>query len=192
MTFTMKKPTNITVTPATEILAAAINKAIAPMREELRKAAEQDDYLEAEALKYHPNKAKEEWQKLFDSALEGDEKAAAVITQHGGAENYVANVSAPYHLRDGMRKRHAEGCAGLLMRMTEALIPAVREAGAQIQRQFEDVTERMGELPGGVSQWDTRVRSMVGAFERVPEFAARGTGPAWLLRENGLGEAVGI
>ncbi len=186
------KPTNITVIPATEILAAAINKAIEPLRDELRTAALQDDRLEAEALKYHPTKAKEEWQKLYDQALEGDEKAAAIITEHGGAEQYVANVSGPYHLREGMRKRHAEGCAGLLLRMTQALVPAVREAGAQIQRQFEEVTQRMGELPGGQSQWDARVRSMVSAFERVPEFATRGTGPAWLLRENGLGEAVGI
>jgi hypothetical protein len=186
------KPTNITVTPAPEILSAAINEAIKPMREELRTAAQQDDRLDAEAAKYHPTKAREEWQRLHERALDGDEEAAAVITQHGGAEHYVANVSAPYHLRDGMRKRHAEGCAGLFLRMTQAVIPAVREAGAQIQRQFEDVTQHMGELPGGVSQWDTRVRAMVANLEKLPQQAALGTGPAWLLRENGLGEAVGL
>ncbi len=189
----MKHPkSKIEVTPAPEILAAAINSAIAPMREELRTAAQQDDRLEAEALKYHPGKAREEWQKLFDRALEGDEQAAAIIAQHGGAEQYVANVSGPYHLRDGMRKRHAEGCAGLFLRMTQALIPAVREAGAQIQAQFDDVTQRMGELPGGVTQWDARVRSMAANFEKLPQQVGLGIGPAWLLRESGLGEAVGI
>lgn len=188
----MKKPTNITVTPAPEILAAAINKAIAPMREDLRHAAAEDLRLHAEAEKFNPTKAREDWQKLHDKALAGDEAAAAEIVAHGGADQYVANVSAPYHLREGMRQRHAEQCAGLFHRLVTALIPAVREAGAQIQAQFEDVTAKMGELPGGISMWDQRVRAMVANFEKLPEHALNGIGAAYVLRENGLAEAIGI
>jgi hypothetical protein len=189
----MKPKTNkIEVTPAPEILGAAIEKSIAPMREELRTAAREDLRLHAEAEKYAPGKARTEWQKLHDRALGGDEAAAAEITKHGGAERYVEHVSAPYHLREGMRKRHAENCSGLFHRLTETLIPAVRVAGDEIQRQFTDVTEKMGELPGGITMWDQRVRSLVANFEKLPERALLGTGPAYLLRENGLGEAVGI
>ena len=70
--------------------------------------------------------------------------------------------------------------------MAEKLVPAVNEAGAVIQKQFAETMDALGELPGGLSTWDARVRSFKTNVEAAIRQAELGTGAAYLLEGLGL------
>lgn len=180
------KTNTITLTSPRDILDAAIAKALAPFRDELAEAAATDRRLYAETLDIHPNKAKADGEALMEAAADGDEKAMRQLEKDDGLIGYVNRRTALFPVKEAARVKAAQKFAKVLGRAADKLVPAVREAGVVIQKQFADTMDALGELPGGVSMWDAHVRSFDGNIKSAVNQAELGSGAAYLLESLGL------
>lgn len=166
------KTSTITVTSPRDILDAAIAKALAPFRGELLEAAKLDRKLYAETLNIHPQKVKRDGEKLMEDA--------------DGLIGYVNRRTALFPVKEAARVKTAEKFSKTFQPVVDKLVPAIREAGAVIQKQFEGTMDALGELPGGLSMWDAHVRSMEGNLQQAVVQAGLGAGAAYLLESLGL------
>lgn len=180
------KTKTVTLTSPREILDAAIVKALAPFREELAEAAATDRRLYAETLDIHPTKVKEDGDKLMEAAADGDEAAMKQLEKDDGLIGYVNRRTALFPVKEAARVKAAQKFSKVLERVAEKFIPAIREAGAVIQKQFEQTMDALGELPGGQSMWEAHVRSLEGNVEWSIKQAELGAGAAYLLEGLGL------
>jgi len=181
----MKRST-ITLTSPRDILDTAITSALAPFKAELAQAADTDRKLYAETLDIHPNKVKKDGEDLMEAAANGDPEAMRQLEQDNGLIGYVNRRTALYPVKEAARVRAAEKFADQFAPVADQLIPAVREAGAVIQKQFEGTMEALGELPGGLSMWNGYVRSFEGNVRGAIRQAKAGAGAAFLLEGLGL------
>lgn len=180
------KTSTITLTSPRDILDAAIAKALAPHKKQLTEAAETDRRLYAETVDIHPNKVKKDGEDLMEAAANGDADAMRQLEENDGLIGYVQRRTALYPVKEAARKRAAEKFADLFAPIVDELVPAVREAGAVIQKQFEGTMEALGELPGGQSMWESYVRSFEGNVRGAIRQAKTGAGAAYLLEGLGL------
>ena len=180
------KTNTVTLTSPRDILDAAIAKAIAPFRGELAEAAATDRRLYAETLDIHPNKVKADGEKLMEAAADGDEAAMKQLEDDDGLIGYVNRRTALFPVKEAARVKAAQKFSKVLERVADKLVPAVREAGAVIQKQFEGTMDALGELPGGISMWDAHVRSFEGNVRGSIKQAELGSGAAYLLESLGL------
>lgn len=180
------KTSTITVTSPRDILDAAIAKALAPFRGELLEAAKLDRKLYAETLNIHPQKVKRDGEKLMEDAANGDEAAMKQLEDADGLIGYVNRRTALFPVKEAARVKTAEKFSKTFQPVVDKLVPAIREAGAVIQKQFEGTMDALGELPGGLSMWDAHVRSMEGNLQQAVVQAGFGAGAAYLLESLGL------
>jgi BMFP domain-containing protein YqiC len=180
------KTSTITLTCPRDILDAAIAKALAPFRDELLDASKLDRKLYAETVGIHPNKVKADGEKLMEDAANGDEAAMKQLEDADGLIGYVNRRTALFPVKEAARVKAAERFAKVLARVADKLVPAVREAGAVIQKQFEGTMDALNELPGGLSMWDAHVRSLEGNVHGAIRQAEMGAGAAYLLEGLGL------
>ena len=180
------KTSTVTLTSPRDILDAAIAKAIAPFRDELSEAAALDRKLYAETLDIHPSKVKADGEKLMEAAADGDEAAMKQLEADDGLIGYVNRRTALFPVKEAARVKAAQKFSKVLDRVADKLVPAIREAGAVIQRQFEQTMLELGELPGGQSMWEAHVRSLEGNIRGAVKQADMGAGAAYLLEGLGL------
>jgi hypothetical protein len=178
--------TSIRITPPAEILAEKISEALAPFKDALSAACKRDVELAAAAELCRPDKIKIAGDTLMGQAIHGDEKAMKQLEAAGGLDAWVASKSAVYPIKDAARHHHAVTSAELFERAAVKLIPALETAGAEIQKQFENVMAEMGELPGGLSQWGSNIQGRCNSITAAVRRAHNGEGLAWIFEQLGL------
>jgi hypothetical protein len=176
------------ITPAQDIISAAITAALQPFKAQLAAACERDVQLAAEAEKIHPDKCKAQGFALMEAAVAGNEAAMRELEGAGGLDAWIAGRAAVYPIREGARHHHACDSAELFERAAAKLIPALEKAGADIQAQFEQTMTALGELPGGLSQWDAAIRAKIDGINGAVQQGKRGVGLAYLVQGLGLRE----
>lgn len=179
-------PATIKITPAQGILSSAITEALAPFKAELAAACKRDLELAAAAEKIHPDKCKAEGMALMAQAVAGDDAAMKQLEDAGGLDAWVSNKSALYPVKEGARHHHACQSAELFERAAERLIPAIEDAAAKIQTQFESVMTELGELQPGQSEWGALIRNKCNAITAAVQQGNRGVGFAYLAEGLGL------
>jgi hypothetical protein len=175
----------MTITHPEVIISDAIAKAIKPFKTELATAAKLDVELADKADSYHEDKVKPAAAELLHRATT-DDSALAEIEAAGGLDAWIAARCAMHLPHENRRERHATDSAALLEKMAGAIVPALESAREKIQKQFETVMSELGELPGGLSQWDANIRNQRNGIEAAAKHAQRGVGPAWILGQLGL------
>jgi hypothetical protein len=110
------------------------------------------------------------------------------LEKAGGLDAWVASRAALYPVKEGARHYHAVASAELFETAAQRLIPALERAAADIQSQFENVMASLGELPGGLSQWDSAIRAKIDGINGAVQQGKRGVGLAYLVQGLGLRE----
>jgi hypothetical protein len=182
------KNASITITAPSDILHQAIAAAIKPHVKALAEAAARDIELDAKANAVHPDRIKAQGLTLIDRANAGDDKALAELEKHGGLDGYIQAKAGMFPIYEGACRAHAMAAVPLFEALARDLIPAMQEAGKNIQKQFTEVMGALGELSPGLSEWDASIRNRSNSIKGAIKRAEIGLGPAFLLSQLGLAE----
>jgi hypothetical protein len=188
----MKKPASNTVVLVhpKDILTRHLAQAVKPYAAELRQAAAIDREFEKEMLATHPDTAKKEANELLERASKGDSRAEGVLRSAGGTEAYIKAKCGLFDLARAKFEGAAKASAPLWTKVSAAALAALEAANREIQTQWQQACEHLGE-PGGLSSWDTYCRNLRNGFERAPYAAEKlRQGAAWQIEQLGLAEVV--
>ena len=184
------KPTTVALTHPRDILNRHLAQAVKPFAADLRKAAALDRELEKEMLATHPDTAKKEADQLLERAAAGDSKAEGTLRSAGGTEAFVRAKCAMFDLARAKHEGAAKASAPLWTKVSAVVIAAINAANGEIQSQWRQACEHLGE-PCDLSSWDTYCRNLKTGIERAP-FAAENLrhGAAWQIESLGLSEVI--
>jgi hypothetical protein len=184
------KPTTLALAHPKDILNRHLRDAVKPHAAALRQAAALDRELEKEMLATHPDDAKKQANALLEAAANGDKKAEATLREAGGTESFVKNRSALFDLARAKHEGAAKASAPLWQKVSDAVLAAIESANREIQEQWQQACDHLGE-PSGLSSWDNTLRNLKNGISRAP-FAAENLrhGAAWQIESLGLAEVI--
>ena len=186
------RPTNnaVVLNHPKDILNRHLRDAVKPHASALRQAAALDRELEKEMLVTHPDDAKKQASALLEAASNGDKKAEETLRAAGGTEAFIKAKSAMFDLARAKHEGAAKATAPLWTKVSAAVIAAIESANREIQEQWNQACEHLGE-PSGLSSWDTHCRNLKTGITRAP-FAAENLkhGAAWQIESLGLAEVI--
>jgi hypothetical protein len=173
-----------------DILNRHLRQALKPHAAALRQAAALDLELAGEMTALHPDVAKKEANILLEAAANGDKRAEATLREAGGTDAYVRNKCGLFDLARAKFEGAAKASAPLWTKVSAAVITAIESANREIQEQWNQACDHLGEPPG-LSTWDTFCRNLKTGITRAP-FAAENLrhGAAWQIEALGLSEAI--
>jgi hypothetical protein len=184
------KPTTVALNHPREILNRQLRDAVKPHASALRQAAALDRELEKEMLATHPDDAKKQANALLEAAATGDKRAEETLRSAGGTEAFVRAKCAMFDLARAKHQGAAKASAPLWTKVSTAVIAAIESANREIQEQWNQACEHLGE-PSGLSSWDAHCRNLKNGITRAP-FAAENLrhGAAWQIESLGLAEVI--
>jgi hypothetical protein len=186
------RPTNnaVVLNHPKDILNRHLRDAVKPHAAALRQAAALDRELEKEMLATHPDDAKKQANVLLEAASNGDKKAEETLRAAGGTEAFIKAKSAMFDLARAKHEGAAKATVPLWEKVSAAVIAAIESANREIQEQWNQACEHLGE-PSGLSSWDVFCRNLKTGITRAP-FAAENLkhGAAWQIESLGLAEVI--
>jgi len=184
------KPTTVALSHPQDIINRHLRAAVKPFAADLRQAAAIDRSFEAEMVLTHPDRAKKEANELLERAANGDTKAEGILRSAGGTEAFIKAKTAMFDLARAKFEGGCKASAPLWTKVSASVIAAINAANTEIQTQWRQACEHLGE-PCDLSTWDATCRNMKTGIERAPYAAEKlRHGAAWQIESLGLSEAI--
>jgi len=186
------RPTDnaVVLTHPKDILNRHLRDAVKPHAAALRQAATLDRELEKEMLACHPDDAKKQANALLEAAAKGDKKAEETLRAAGGTEAFVKSKCAMFDLAKAKHHGAAQATAPLWEKVSAAVVAAIESANGEIQGQWQQACDHLGE-PSNLSSWDATCRNLKTGISRAA-YAAENLrhGAAWQIESLGLVEVI--
>jgi len=181
------KPTINQLQHPQDVIDTHLRAALKPHARALLDAAAKDKQLEAEMDAAHPERVKEECERLFEQACVGDREADGVLRAAGGTQGYIEQHTRFFDLCRGKCRAGAKADAPLWQKASAAAVAALDAALVVVRDQWQHAQEALGEEPVRPSTWEDRIAAMRRAIEQThfnAEQLQHGTN--WQIHSLGL------